>query len=176
MLRGALSELPEPEQTRWSEDALQRLAAPELREAISVSAWPALCELLGCLPEGITQQQVQEMMWQQSFGENMFRIPLHQRFQRYARLAAQLAAIGMELDSERVEDLSFQITRLDRHWKERLDLLTHVVGAASAVARKKVKLDRSGVGLRLAVLDGRASEGGGLGGQRGVATKCCDLK
>ncbi|CAE8688803.1 unnamed protein product, partial [Polarella glacialis] len=52
MLSGALEDLDEDAAESWRDKALTKeLACPEVHQAISVQAWPALCQVLGRLPD-----------------------------------------------------------------------------------------------------------------------------
>lgn len=145
MLRGALAELDEHEVERWTGQALTwELTLPEVHQAISVSAWPSLCELLGRLPDCVTPAELQEALWQQSFVENPTHAPDHRNYRRFAVLAAQMVAIGVELESDKVELLVQQTLDLDRPWRERRDMLSGILSAASVEDRQLVvrNLDR----------------------------------
>lgn len=145
MLHGALSALGDAARERWTTQALTwELTLPEVHQAISVSAWPPLCELLGRLPDCVTPAELQEALWQQSFVENPTHAPDHRNFRRFATLAAQMVAIGVELDTDKVERLVQQTLELDRPWRERRDVMSGVLSAASVEDRRKVvrNLDR----------------------------------
>mmetsp|Transcript_18691 Transcript_18691/g.60917 ORF Transcript_18691/g.60917 Transcript_18691/m.60917 type:complete len:743 (-) Transcript_18691:14-2242(-) len=136
MLRGALLELEEIEVDEWTNQALTwELTLPEVHQAISVSAWPSLCELLGRLPDCVTPAELQEALWQQSFVENPTHAPDHRNYRRFALLAAQMVAIGVELESNKVEMLVQQTLELDRPWRERRDVLSGILSAASVENR-----------------------------------------
>merc|ERR1719424_614294 len=99
MLRGALEQLSDADQESFANEALTReLTKPEVHQSVAVSAWPSLCELLGRLPDCVTPAELQEALWQQSFVENPTHAPDHRNYRRFALLAAQMVAIGVELE------------------------------------------------------------------------------
>lgn len=141
-LQGALRELDEEVAEKWTEQALvQELSVPEVHQAISVSAWPSLCELLGRLPNCVTASELQDALWRQSFVENPTHAPEHRNHRRFAQLAAQMVAIGVELDSDKVEQLVRQTLDLDRPWRERRDMLSGILSAASVEDRQRIVHD-----------------------------------
>lgn len=135
MLNGLLDKVDD----EWTEQALTwELTLPEVHQAISVSAWPALCEMLGRLPDEVTATELQEALWHQSFVENPTNAPDHRNYKRFALLAAQMVAIGVELQSEKVELLVQHTLEMDRPWRERRDMLTGILTAASVEDRQKI--------------------------------------
>lgn len=142
-LSGILNELDDDLLEDWKQHALQ-VELPLVQGSISVSAWPGLCQHLGELPPCVTAQELRETLWQQAFVENPTRAPGHRNFRRFALLSAQMVAIGVELESEKVELLVRQVLNLDRPWRERRDMLSGILTAASVVDRRKVveNLDR----------------------------------
>lgn len=145
MLRGALAELSDEDADQWTTEALtSELIQAEVHQAISVSAWPSLCELLGRLPDCVTPAELQEALWQQSFVENPTHAPDHRNYRRFALLAAQMVAIGVELESDKVSLLVQHTLDLDRPWRERRDMLSGILSAASVEDRHEVvrHLDR----------------------------------
>eukprot|EP00928_Gymnodinium_smaydae_P049651 TRINITY_DN3333_c0_g2_i1.p1 TRINITY_DN3333_c0_g2~~TRINITY_DN3333_c0_g2_i1.p1 ORF type:complete len:935 (+),score=174.23 TRINITY_DN3333_c0_g2_i1:137-2941(+) len=145
MLRGAFAVLDEDEVETWADQALTwELTLPEIHQAISVAAWPALCELFGRLPDCVTAAEIQEALWQQSFVENPTHAPSHRNYKRFAALASQMVAIGVELESDKVELLVQQTLELDRPWRERRDMMSGILSAASVEDRNRVvqRLDK----------------------------------
>ena len=99
-LSGILFELEEPD--AWRAAALSK-ELPCIMGQVSVQTWPGLCELLGGLPSGVTLEELQEALWQQAFVDNPTRAPEHSTYRRFALLAAQMVAIGVELPSEKAK-------------------------------------------------------------------------
>ncbi|CAE8673393.1 unnamed protein product, partial [Polarella glacialis] len=53
-------------------------------------------------------------------------------------MAAQMVAIGVELESDKAEMLVQQTLNLDRPWRERRDMLSGILSAASVEDRQRV--------------------------------------
>eukprot|EP00439_Symbiodinium_sp_Y106_P041701 s3176_g5.t1 len=136
-LSGALAQLDESVAQEWKDHALNQ-ELPLVQRSISVAAWPGLCQLLGQLPACVTAQELREALWKQAFVENPTRAPDHRNYKRFALLAAQMIAIGVELESDRAEMLIQQVLNLERPWRERRDMLSGILSAASVADRKKV--------------------------------------
>ncbi|CAE7334928.1 KSR1 [Symbiodinium natans] len=136
-LSGVLGQFDEAVAQEWKEHALNQ-ELPLVQRSISVAAWPGLCQLLGQLPSCVTASELREALWKQAFVENPTRAPDHRNYKRFALLAAQMIAIGVELESERAELLVQQVLNLERPWRERRDMLSGILGAASVADRQKV--------------------------------------
>lgn len=145
MLRGALQDLDDDRAESWITQALtSELTSPDVHQNISVSVWPSLCELLGRLPDFVTPSVLRDALWQQSFVENPTHAPDHRNYRRFAGLAAHMVSIGVELESDKVEHLVHQTLEMDRPWRERRDMLSGILSAASVDDRLRVirNLDR----------------------------------
>ncbi|CAJ1376207.1 unnamed protein product [Effrenium voratum] len=136
-LGGFLGEFCEDVLEEWKQQALTE-ELPKVQQSISVAAWPGICRHLGRLPHCVTPCEIRETLWQQAFVENPTRAPGHRNFRRFALLAAQMVAIGVELESEKVEFLFQQVLNLDRPWRERRDMLSGILSAASVSDRQRV--------------------------------------
>eukprot|EP00434_Breviolum_minutum_P026774 symbB.v1.2.023665.t1/scaffold2180.1/size86746/1 len=97
-----------------------------------------ICQHLGQLPPCVTPAELREVLWQQAFVENPTRAPDHRNFRRFALLSAEMVAVGVELESETVELLVRQVLNLDRPWRERRDMLSGILSAASVNDRRRV--------------------------------------
>lgn len=84
----------------WRQQALST-ELPRIVGAVSVQTWPGLCEHLGALPSCVTKGELREALWHQAFVENPTRAPEHCNYRRFALLAAQMVAIGVELESKK---------------------------------------------------------------------------
>ncbi|CAK9017475.1 Calcium-binding mitochondrial carrier protein SCaMC-2-A (Small calcium-binding mitochondrial carrier protein 2-A) (Solute carrier family 25 member 25-A), partial [Durusdinium trenchii] len=142
-LSGILNELDDDILEEWKDQAL-KVELPKVQHSVSVAAWPGLCQHLGELPACVTAQELREALWQQAFVENPTRAPDHRNYRRFALLAAQMVAIGVELETQQVELLVRQVLNLDRPWRERRDMLSGILSAASVADRQQVveKLDQ----------------------------------
>eukprot|EP00438_Fugacium_kawagutii_P005766 Skav226982 [mRNA] locus=scaffold1937:47872:56495:+ [translate_table: standard] len=82
-----------------------------------------------------------------AFVENPTRAPSHRNFRRFALLSAQMVAIGVELETEKVELLVRatavagwlgQVLNLNRPWRERRDMRSRILTAASVAGPQEV--------------------------------------